>query len=80
MREASLANSDNYYNCEKEGKYEFYTTKTKIFLCFHGCDLDVNSKHFDDQALMYTKGIFKDVFYYREDVEMNAERTYNPGK
>lgn len=39
-----------------------------------------NSPHFGDQALDYTKGKFKDVYFYREDVEKNAERTYNPGK
>jgi acyl-homoserine-lactone acylase len=41
---------------------------------------DPNSPHFDDQALMYTKGQFKDVLFYKEDVEKNAERTYHPGK
>eukprot|EP01136_Pigoraptor_vietnamica_P025672 Opistho-1_new@79855 len=29
---------------------------------------DPNSKHFNDQALMYSKGQFKDVFFYKEDV------------
>jgi acyl-homoserine-lactone acylase len=38
------------------------------------------SSHFDDQALMYTLGEFKDVLFYREDVEKNIERKYNPGK
>lgn len=41
---------------------------------------DPNSPHFDDQALMYTKGEFKDVLFYKEDVEKNATRTYHPGK
>ena len=41
---------------------------------------DPESKHFDDQALMYTKGVFKDVLFYLDDVENNAERTYIPGK
>lgn len=41
---------------------------------------DPNSPHFYDQALDYTKGKFKDVYFYREDVEKNAERTYQPGK
>ena len=40
---------------------------------------DPNSKHFNDQALMYTKGQFKDVLFYKEDVVKNAERTYQPG-
>ena len=33
-----------------------------------------------DQAEIYSKGQFKDVPYYREDVEKVAERTYRPGK
>ena len=41
---------------------------------------DVNSKHFNDQALMYTKGQFKDVLFYKEDVMKNVERTYHPGE
>ena len=38
------------------------------------------SKHFADQAEMYTKGQFKDVLFYKEDVLKNAERTYHPGE
>jgi acyl-homoserine lactone acylase PvdQ len=41
---------------------------------------DVNSSHFGDQALMYTKGQFKDVLFYKEDVLKHAERTYHPGE
>ncbi|MBM3415947.1 MAG: acylase [Bacteroidetes bacterium] len=39
-----------------------------------------NSPHFFDQGLMYSKGIFKDVLFYKEDVMKNAERTYRPGE
>jgi acyl-homoserine-lactone acylase len=38
------------------------------------------SKHFSDQALMYTKGQFKDVLFYKEDVVKHAEKTYHPGQ
>ncbi len=38
------------------------------------------SKHFTDQAMMYTQGKFKDVLFYKEDVLKNAERTYKPGE
>jgi acyl-homoserine lactone acylase PvdQ len=38
------------------------------------------SKHFKDQAEMYTKGKFKEVLFYKEDIEKNAERTYHPGE
>jgi acyl-homoserine lactone acylase PvdQ len=41
---------------------------------------DPNSPHFDDQAQRYADGKFKDVAYYREDVEKRAEATYHPGK
>ncbi|MES2371725.1 MAG: penicillin acylase family protein [Bacteroidota bacterium] len=40
---------------------------------------DINSKHFGDQAEMYTKGKFKDVLFYKEDVIKKAEKTYHPG-
>ncbi|MEO9021081.1 MAG: penicillin acylase family protein [Ginsengibacter sp.] len=39
-----------------------------------------NSKHFFDQGLMYSKGEFKNVLFYKEDVLKHAERTYHPGE
>ena len=39
-----------------------------------------NSKHFTDQAAMYTEGKFKDVLFYKEDVLKHAERSYHPGE
>lgn len=41
---------------------------------------DSNSPHFDDQAQRYADVEFKDVAYYREDVEARAEESYRPGK
>ncbi len=41
---------------------------------------DKNSPHFNDQAQMYADAQFKDVAFYREDVEARAEETYTPGK
>lgn len=41
---------------------------------------DPSSTHFDDQVDLYVKGEFKDVAYYREDVEARAQETYQPGK
>ncbi|MGL6266568.1 MAG: penicillin acylase family protein, partial [Chitinophagaceae bacterium] len=38
------------------------------------------SPHFVDQAEMYTKGKFKEVLFYKEDVLRVAERTYIPGQ
>ncbi len=39
-----------------------------------------NSKHFSDQALMYSKGQFKDVLFYKEDVMKHIEKSYHPGE
>ncbi len=39
---------------------------------------DPGSTHFTDQALMFTQGRFRDVFYYPEDVRAHAERSYSP--
>ncbi|MBC8088768.1 MAG: penicillin acylase family protein [Phycisphaerae bacterium] len=44
-----------------------------------GVSGDPKSKHFTDQALNYTRSQYKDVLFYREDVDKRAERTYHPG-
>jgi acyl-homoserine lactone acylase PvdQ len=41
---------------------------------------DPASPHFKDQAEMYTKGQFKEVLFYKEDVLKNMEESYIPGK
>ena len=41
---------------------------------------DPASPHFADQAQRYVDVKFKDVAFYREDVEKRAERTYHPGE
>jgi acyl-homoserine-lactone acylase len=41
---------------------------------------DPASPHFADQAQRYADRQFKDVAYYREDVEKRAESTYHPGE
>jgi acyl-homoserine lactone acylase PvdQ len=40
---------------------------------------DPASPHFADQAQRYADREFKEVAYYREDVERRAQRTYHPG-
>lgn len=40
---------------------------------------DPDSPHFYDQAQPYVDVQFKDVAYYREDVEQRAKETYHPG-
>lgn len=45
-----------------------------------GESADPASKHFNDQAEMYSKGQFKDVLFYPADIEKFLERKYHPGK
>jgi len=45
-----------------------------------GQNNDPNSPHFVDQAQRYVDMEFKDVAFYKEDVEARAEETYKPGK
>ncbi len=45
-----------------------------------GQSFDPRSKHFMDQAQLFIDGKFKEVFFYKSDVEKNAERTYHPGE
>jgi acyl-homoserine lactone acylase PvdQ len=39
-----------------------------------------NSPHFFDQGENYAKGIFKEVYFYKEDVMKHAASNYHPGK
>lgn len=41
---------------------------------------DENSPHFFDQGEMYSKGAFKEVLFYKEDVLKQARKTYHPGE
>jgi len=41
---------------------------------------DPDSPHFDDQTQRYADAQFKDVAYYRADVEKRAVSTYHPGE
>jgi acyl-homoserine-lactone acylase len=45
-----------------------------------GESADPSSPHFFDQGEMYTKGKFKEVLFYKEDVFKHAEKTYHPGE
>ncbi|HEY8387703.1 MAG TPA: penicillin acylase family protein, partial [Parasegetibacter sp.] len=45
-----------------------------------GVSGDPNSPHFTDQAELYSKGKFKDVLFYKEDILKNAVRKYKPGQ
>lgn len=59
---------------------EFGKRITAKSLLAGGESSDINSKHFGDQALMYTKGIFKEVLFYKDDVLKHAEKNYHPGE
>jgi acyl-homoserine-lactone acylase len=41
---------------------------------------DTGSPHFKDQLEMYTRGKFKDVLFYKEDVVKHIEKQYHPGE
>jgi acyl-homoserine lactone acylase PvdQ len=41
---------------------------------------DPSSPHFFDQGVIYSKGQFKDVSFYKEDVLKNLKRSYHPGE
>jgi len=45
-----------------------------------GVSGDPASPHFNDQADLYAAGRFKEAWFYRTDIEKNAERTYHPGR
>ncbi|MFN2458954.1 MAG: penicillin acylase family protein [Chitinophagaceae bacterium] len=45
-----------------------------------GKSFDPESKHFFDQSQMFIEGKLKDVYFYKEDILKNAERTYHPGE
>jgi acyl-homoserine lactone acylase PvdQ len=58
---------------------EFGKKVTAKSLLAGGENGDPSSKNFSDQAEMYTKGEFKDVLFYKEDVMKHAEKNYHPG-
>ncbi len=39
----------------------------------------LQSQHFNDQALRYSKGELRDVYFYRSQLEGHTEREYHPG-
>ncbi|MEO6223288.1 MAG: penicillin acylase family protein [Vicinamibacterales bacterium] len=45
-----------------------------------GLNSSPGSKHFNDQAERYATGKLRDVYFYREQVDAHAERSYKPGR
>lgn len=58
---------------------EFGDRVTAKAITVGGLNSNPESPHFDDQAEMYSKGEFRDVLFYREDIEANLEKEYSPG-
>lgn len=59
---------------------EFGPTIHAKALMTGGSSGDPSSKHFADQMEIYSKGEFRDVLFYKPDVQAHAERTYHPGE
>ena len=59
---------------------EFGPTIHAKALMTGGSSGDPSSKHFADQMEIYSKGQFRDVLFYQQDVQAHAERTYHPGE
>ncbi len=59
---------------------EFGTRIKAKSLLAGGENGDPASPHFKDQLEMYSKGKFKDVLFYKEDVLQHAEKNYHPGE
>jgi acyl-homoserine lactone acylase PvdQ len=59
---------------------EFGNKVRAMTLLAGGQSGDPDSPHFDDQAKRYVDRAFKEVAYYKEDVERSAQRSYHPGE
>lgn len=84
------AYNSNYY----PGTVKRYGTSGNSFVCAvefgphvraksllaGGVSGNIQSPHFKDQLVMYTKGQFKEVLYYKEDVLKHKEQSYHPGE
>lgn len=59
---------------------EFGDTVKAKAITVGGLHSDPSNPHFDDQAEMYANGEFRDVLFYRDDIQSNLEREYSPGQ
>ena len=60
--------------------FQVVRQKRAMTLLAGGQSGDPDSPHFDDQAKRYVDRVFKEVAYYKEDVERSAQRSYHPGE
>jgi acyl-homoserine-lactone acylase len=84
----------SYYSASFQGSKKRYGVYGNSFICAvqfgkkikaksllaGGQSGNIKSKHFADQAGMYAEGKFKDVLFYKRDIQKHAERTYHPGE
>ena len=84
----------SYYSASFQGSKKRYGVYGNSFICAvqfgkkikaksllaGGQSGNSKSKHFADQAEMYADGRFKDVLFYKRDIQKHAERTYRPGE
>ncbi|WP_309644029.1 penicillin acylase family protein [Phenylobacterium sp.] len=55
--------------------------KVKAFAVTAGGESgDPKSRHFNDQALRYSQGALREVYFYPEQLQGKVERTYRPGE
>ena len=59
---------------------EFGETVEAYSLLAGGQSGNHDSRHFDDQVMLYQQGAFKKVPFYKEDVLARAIETYSPGQ
>ncbi len=58
---------------------EFAERITAKAISVGGLSSNPDSPHFDDQSGMYARGDFRDVLFYRDQIEANLERRNSPG-
>jgi acyl-homoserine-lactone acylase len=58
---------------------EFGDSLRAIAVTAGGLSNDPTSPHFNDQAERYATGNLREVYFYPEDIQANAEREYHPG-
>ena len=59
---------------------EFGKKVTARSLLAGGVNGNPNSPYFNNQGLAYTKGQFKEVWFYKDDVMKHAAKSYQPGQ
>jgi acyl-homoserine lactone acylase PvdQ len=83
----------SYYSASFHGSRKRYGVYGNSFICAvqfgkkikaksllaGGQSGNMSSKHFADQAEMYAEGKFKEVLFYKNDIQKHAEQTYHPG-